>query len=84
MNKPDLSVSVANSGVASGSANSGMAKQAIAFVEDFAAFAGLNGIWAAALAVICRGVRRRPRASFSGSRFNQIVFDFRANRISEK
>ena len=38
MNKPDLSVSVA--------------KQAISFVEDFAAFAGLNGIWAAALAVI--------------------------------
>jgi hypothetical protein len=52
MDKPDLSVSVANSGVASGSANSSMAKQAISFIEDFAAFAGLNGIWAAALAVI--------------------------------
>src|SRR5205823_4325100 len=52
MNKPDLSVSTANSGVAAGLVNSGMAEQAIAFVEDFAAFAGLAGIWAAALAVI--------------------------------
>jgi hypothetical protein len=39
MNKPDLSVSVANSGLASGSANSSLAQQAISFVEDFAAFA---------------------------------------------
>jgi len=52
MNKPDLPVSAANSGVASDSANSGMAQQAITFIEDFAAFAGLAGIWAAALAVI--------------------------------
>jgi hypothetical protein len=32
--------------------DSGLARQAIAFVRDFAAFAGLNGIWATALAVI--------------------------------
>jgi ATP-binding cassette, subfamily C, bacterial len=49
MNKPDLPVSeLAKSGLA----NSDLVKQAIAFVEDFTAFAGLNGVWAAALAVI--------------------------------
>jgi hypothetical protein len=49
MNKPDLSDSeLAKSGLA----NSDLVKQAIAFVEDYAAFAGLNGIWPAALAVI--------------------------------
>ena len=55
MNKPDLS----DSGLAkSGLANSDLVKQAISFVEDFTAFAGLNGVWAAALAVIARSVRR--------------------------
>ena len=49
MNKPDLPVSeLAKSGLA----NSDLVKQAIAFGEDFTAFAGLNGVWAAALAVI--------------------------------
>jgi hypothetical protein len=49
MEKPDLSDSeLAKSGLA----NSDLVKQAISFVEDFTAFAGLNGVWAAALAVI--------------------------------
>jgi ATP-binding cassette subfamily C protein len=49
MEKPDLS----DSGLAkSGLANSDLVKQATSFVEDFTAFAGLNGVWAAALAVI--------------------------------
>jgi len=49
MEKPDLS----DSGLAkSGLANSDLVKQATLFVEDFTAFAGLNGVWAAALAVI--------------------------------
>jgi ATP-binding cassette, subfamily C, bacterial len=49
MNKPDLS----DSGLPkSGRANSNFVKQTISFVEDFTAFAGLDGVWAAALAVI--------------------------------
>lgn len=36
----------------SGSTVSALVRQTIAFVQDFAAFAGLGGIWAAALAVI--------------------------------
>jgi hypothetical protein len=35
-----------------GLAKSSFAKQATSFVRDFASFAGLNGVWAAALAVI--------------------------------
>src|SRR5229473_3565946 len=35
-----------------GLAQSGLANQATSFVQDFAGFAGLNGVWAAALAVI--------------------------------
>jgi hypothetical protein len=49
MNKPDLSDSGPPK---SGRANSNLVKQTISFVEDFTAFAGLDGVWAAALAVI--------------------------------
>jgi ATP-binding cassette subfamily C protein len=49
MNRPDLAKSRT---AQSGEMHSGLVRQAIAFVRDFAAFAGLNGVWAAALAVI--------------------------------
>jgi hypothetical protein len=44
MNKPQ--------GVESGLPVSGLLRQSIAFVHDFAAFAGRNGLLAAALAVV--------------------------------
>jgi ATP-binding cassette, subfamily C, bacterial len=44
MNRPEV--------MDSGSTVSALVRQTIAFVQDFAAFAGLGGIWAAALAVI--------------------------------
>jgi hypothetical protein len=56
MNKPELTQSV--------SPISALLRQAIAFVSDFAAFAGLSGVIAAALAVLAamfEGVR--PPAS---------------------
>ena len=44
MNRPEV--------MDSGSTVSALVRQTITFVQDFAAFAGLGGIWAAALAVI--------------------------------